>query len=103
MSERVKIKGAKTKTFIDGLGHRGSDRLTEREMRLFMSIHDQWDQAMFGLFSLDQQLINQTPRFNSPGSLDSAEGTSLPLHPSSALLPCLLLSFTLPNETVTDW
>lgn len=60
MSESVRIKEAKTKTFMDGLGHRGSERPTEREMRLFMSIHDQCAHAMFGVFSLDQQLINQT-------------------------------------------
>lgn len=45
---------------MDGLGHRGSERPTEREIRLFMSIHDQCAHAMFGVFSLDQQLINQT-------------------------------------------
>lgn len=60
MIECVRIKEAKTKTCMDGLGHRGSERPTEREMRLFMSIHDQCGQAMFGVFSLDQWLINQT-------------------------------------------
>lgn len=54
LNECVRIKEAKTKAFMDGLGHRGSERPTEREMRLFMSIHDQCGQAMFGVFSLDQ-------------------------------------------------
>lgn len=54
LNECVRIKEAKTKTFMDGLGHKGSERPTEREMRLFMSIHDQCGLAMFGVFSLDQ-------------------------------------------------
>lgn len=54
LNECVRIKEAETKAFMDGLGHGGSERPTEREMRLFMSIHDQCGQAMFGVFSLDQ-------------------------------------------------
>lgn len=68
-------------------------RLTEKEMRLFMSIHDQCDQDMFEVFSLDQQLINQPQRLSSPGSSDSAEGdilTTASLLTSLSLSPCLL-------------
>lgn len=82
-----------TKTFIDGLGHRGLETVTERERRLFMSIHDQCDQAMFGVFLLDQQLINQPQRLNSPGISNSAEGdilTTASLLTSIPLSPCLL-------------
>lgn len=89
----VRTKEVKRKTFIDGLVHRGSARLAEREMRLFMSIYDQCDQAMFGVFSLDQQLINPPQKFNSPGSSDSADGdilTIASLLTSPFLSPCLL-------------
>lgn len=99
----MRIKEVKRKTFLDGLVHRGSARLAEREMRLFMSIYDQRDQAMFGDFSLDQQLINPSQQLNSPGSSNTAEGDILTTVPSSPLLFCLLVSFTLPNETVIDW
>lgn len=89
----MRIKDVKRKTFIDGLVHRGSARLAEREMRLFMSIYDQCDQAMFGVFSLDQQSINPPQKLNSPGSSDSAEGdilTTASLLTSPFLSPCLL-------------
>lgn len=57
----VCVKETKIETFMDGRGHRGSERQTEREMTLFMCAHDQCDQGRLGVFFPgDQQLINQT-------------------------------------------
>ena len=53
-------KETEIETFMDGQGHRGSERQRASETRLFMCVHDQCDQGRLGVFPGDQQLINQT-------------------------------------------
>lgn len=57
--EYVRVKEAKIKTLTDEVGHRGSERQTEREMRLFMGVHDQCDQGTLGVFP-SRPPINQS-------------------------------------------
>lgn len=87
-------------------GYRGSERQTEREMRLFMCVYNQFGQSklrVFLFFSSWTPTINQS-KLDSPGSSHSAEETSLLLCLSSrSPSRSPLVSSTLANETVTDW
>lgn len=87
-------------------GYRGSERQTEREMRLFMCVYNQFGQSklrVFLFFPSWTPTINQS-KLDSPGSSHSAEETSLLLCLSSCSpSKSPLVSSTLANETVTDW